>query len=68
MTQQIKKLERSILDNAFGLTNQLEELNNLNPVIASQVYKQVLQYFQEKNPTKSTFTIQELIDLGYLPS
>jgi len=64
----LERKERSILDTAFGLTVQLEEMIELDPVAASKTYKCVIQYLQEKNNTKTLFTIQELIDYGYLPS
>lgn len=63
-----EKKERSILDTANGLMVQMDELNELNPIAAGKVFKCVIQYLQERNNTKTMFTVQELIDFGYLPS
>lgn len=61
-----ERKERYILDAAYGLTVMLEDLNELDPVYAGNTYKQVIQYLQEKNVTKTVFTIAELEDMGYI--
>ena len=66
--ERIERKERAIMDTAFGICTQLEELQELDPIADGKVYKSVIQYLQEKNVTKTTFTIQELIDFGHLPS
>jgi hypothetical protein len=65
---QIEVRERAVLDSAYGLNNQLERLNEIDPIAAGNTYKCVLQYLQEKNTTKTIFTIKELEQLGYLPT
>ena len=66
--ERIERKERSILDTATGLMVQIDELNDLDPIAAGKVFKSVIQYLQERNNTKTMFTVQELIDFGYLPS
>ncbi len=67
-TLAIIKKERAILDTCLSLSNQLESLKELDPIIAGKVFKQAIQYLQEKNETKVVFTIEELVNFGYLPS
>jgi len=68
LESRIERKERNILDTATGLMVQIDELSELNPIAAGKVFKSVIQYLQERNNTKTMFTIQELIDFGYLPS
>jgi len=65
--QSIINAERDIMDTAIAIDSMLKILNTIDPVAASNVYKSVLQYLQEKNTTKTTFTVQDLVDLGYIP-
>lgn len=64
----IDRKERSILDTATALMVQIDELSEISPIAAGKVFKGVIQYLQERNNTKTMFTVQELIDFGYLPS
>lgn len=66
MTEKLRKKEQQIRDTAYGLNNQLETLNELDPVIAGKVFKSIIQYLHENNVTKTVFTIDELEQLNHI--
>jgi len=45
MKKTAQQLERSAIETATALKYILQELNGIDPVIASKVYEGILQYF-----------------------
>lgn len=54
--KKIEKIEEILLS-AYVLTNQVQELEKMDPIATSETVKQVLQYFGEKLEFKNRFTI-----------
>lgn len=62
-----EQYESRIRNTATELKVKIEEFNELDPVAASGVAKQILQYLMENVSVREKFTIKELEDLGYMP-
>lgn len=63
---EFQKKEQAIRDTVYGLSVQFDELRQIDPVGAVESYRQILQYLNERLNFKTTWTVAELEELGYL--
>lgn len=68
MEKSLLQFTLEIFNTATDLSDQLIKLNEAYPVEAGEVFKAVIASLQERNTTKTVFTVKELEQYGYLPS